>query len=200
MTIQQDKITGLVLAGGRGTRMGGLDKGLQPFRGLPLAQHALQRLRPQVGGVALNANRHPAVYAAWGAPVWPDSQPGYPGPLAGFIAGLEHCSTPWLLTVPCDTPLFPQDLAARLAQTAERTGAAVVLAADAQGRPQPVFCLMRASVLPDLWRFVAAGGRKVREWSAQCGDALAVFDQPGDDPRAFDNANTLAELHALEHL
>ncbi|GAD23993.1 molybdenum cofactor guanylyltransferase MobA [Acidovorax sp. MR-S7] len=199
MTIPAHDITGLVLAGGRGTRMGGVDKGLQPFRGTLLALHALRRLQPQVGAVALNANRHLAEYAAFGTPVWPDTLAGHPGPLAGFVAGLERCGTPWLLTVPCDTPLFPPDLAARLAQAAARTGAGAVLAADAGGLPQPVFCLLRAALLPDLRQFVAGGGRKVRQWAARHGGTLAAFDQPGDDPRAFDNANTLAELHALEH-
>ena len=191
-------ITGLVLAGGRGSRMGGADKGLQAFRGAPLALHALERLRPQVSAVALNANRHLGAYAAFGAPVWQDADPGeYAGPLAGFLAGLTHCATPWLLTVPCDTPLFPHDLAARLARAAAQAQAPIALAATAQ-RPQPVFCLMQTALLPDLRRFMNEGDRKVSQWAARRDHATAAFDAPGDDPRAFDNANTLAELHALE--
>ena len=98
--------------------MGGVDKGLQNFRGLPLALHTLMRLQPQVGDVMINANRNLAAYESFGVPVWPDGLADYAGPLAGFLTGLERCETPWLLTVPCDTPLFPPDLAARLAQAA----------------------------------------------------------------------------------
>ncbi|MDH4289863.1 MAG: molybdenum cofactor guanylyltransferase, partial [Aquincola sp.] len=103
-------ITGLVLAGGRGSRMGGVDKGLQNHRGLPLAMQALLRLQPQVGHLMVNANRNLGAYEAFGAPVWPDPIEGYAGPLVGFLAGLEHCETPWLVTVPCDTPDFPTEL------------------------------------------------------------------------------------------
>ena len=122
-------ITGLILAGGRGSRMGGVDKGLQPFHGVPLAQHALQRLRAQVGPVAINANRHLDTYAALGAPVWPDALPDHPGPLAGFLAGLTHCTSPYLLTVPCDSPLWPADLAERLAEALHTQQAEVAIAA-----------------------------------------------------------------------
>src|SRR5450432_4054443 len=105
-TIGKDRITGLVLAGGRGSRMGGVDKGLQNFRGMPLAMHALLRLQAQVGETLLNANRNIAAYESMGVPVWPDAVPDYPGPLAGFLAGLERCETPYLAIVPCDSPLF----------------------------------------------------------------------------------------------
>ena len=103
--IDPQHITGLVLAGGRGSRMGGVDKGLQLHHGVPLALHALRRLAPQVGPAMLNANRNVEAYAAFGAPVWPDTPPNYAGPLAGFVAGLSHCHTPYLVTVPCDSPL-----------------------------------------------------------------------------------------------
>lgn len=206
MMIDTQHITGLVLAGGRGARMGGLDKGLQPFRGMPLAQHALQRLRPQVGNLLLNANRNLAAYAAFGVPVWPDAQADYPGPLAGLLAGLAHCATPWLLTVPCDTPLFPTDLAARLAEAAAREGCDIAMAAgpepDALGqpvlRPQPVFCLVRATLHQGLAGYVAAGGSKVRAWAQQQHCTVVPFDRPGDAPGAFANANTLNELQALQ--
>ena len=114
MKISPQHVTGLVLAGGRGTRMGGVDKGLQLFEGNPLALHALRRLQPQVAGVAVNANRNLPAYEAFDAPVWPDGLADYPGPLAGFLSGLSHCPTPWLLTIPCDTPRFPTDLAERM--------------------------------------------------------------------------------------
>jgi len=203
-------ITGMVLAGGRGSRMGGVNKGLQPFGGKPLALHTLQRLRAGggLGALAINANRHLAEYANFGVPVWPDPQTDYAGPLAGFLTGLNHCQTPYLLTVPCDTPLFPLDLTQRLAHALAAEDADIALAnapePDASGRPrmrvQPVFCLMRASLLPSLAAFMAAGGRKVGDWTARHHTALACFDQAGDPLNAFANANTMAELHQLEHL
>jgi molybdopterin-guanine dinucleotide biosynthesis protein A len=204
------EITGLVLAGGRGARMGGIDKGLQPFHGEPLALHAIRRLRPQVGALMVNANRNRAAYEAFGAPVWPDDLGDYPGPLAGFLSGLEHCATPWLLTVPCDTPLFPLDLAARLAEAAAAAEAEIAMvtapeAADADAdtapllRPQPVFCLLRTDLRDSLRRYTEAGGRKVHAWTAQHRTVLVPFDRPGDAPQAFFNANTLPELHALEN-
>ena len=116
--IDKSDITGLILAGGRGSRMGGVDKGLQTHLGMPLAMHALLRLAPQVGEMMINANRNLGAYESMGVPVWPDALPDYPGPLAGFLAGLEHCETPYLASVPCDSPLFPEDLVARLAAAA----------------------------------------------------------------------------------
>lgn len=200
-------ITGVVLAGGRGSRMGGVDKGLQPFRGRPLAHHALLRLQPQVGALMVNANRHLPAYADFGVPVWPDGLADFPGPLAGFLTGLQHCTTGWMLTVPCDTPLFPLDLARRLAQAADAAHADVAVAAapetdQANGatalRRQPVFCLMRTTLQGSLHDYLEGGGRKIGTWLAQHACAQAAFDQPGDAAHAFDNANTLAQLQALE--
>jgi len=199
-------ITGLLLAGGRGSRMGGVDKGLQLFNGEPLALHAIRRLGSQVGQLIVNANRNLADYEAFGVPVWPDSLADYPGPLAGFLTGLEHCTTPWLLTVPCDTPLFPPDLAVRLAEAvaAENAEIAMVNAPEiSEGevvlRLQPVFCLLRADLRESLRRYTEAGGRKVHAWTAQHRTVHVRFNRPGDAPDAFFNANTLAELHALEN-
>jgi molybdenum cofactor guanylyltransferase len=188
-------ITGLVLAGGRGSRMGGVDKGLQTLNGVPLVQHALQRLAPQVGPLMVNANRHLDTYAGFGVPVWPDEPADYAGPLAGFLAGLAHCETPWLATVPCDTPRFPLDLVARLA-----TGlgdAALAIATTSEGavvQRQPVFCLMNRALKQDLEAFIAEGGRKIEHWLARhrCADVLF------DDAAAFFNANTAGELRGLE--
>ena len=118
----RNDITGLILAGGRGSRMGGVDKGLQNFNGMPLALHTLMRLQTQVGNVMINANRNLAAYESFGAPVWPDALADYAGPLAGFLTGLERCETPYLLTVPCDTPLFPLDLVQRLADALDARG------------------------------------------------------------------------------
>lgn len=206
--IDTHDITGLILAGGRGSRMGGVDKGLQNFRGLPLALHTLMRLQLQVGEVMINANRNLAAYESFGVPVWPDGLADYAGPLAGFLTGLERCETAWLLTVPCDTPLFPQDLASRLAQAAARDDADIAMAAAPEAedsgtvrvRTQPVFCLLRVTLLESLVRFTQGGGRKIDRWTEQHACTIVPFDQPGDDPHAFYNANTLAELHALEGL
>lgn len=195
--------TGLVLAGGQASRMGGLDKGLQLLAGQPLALHALQRLQPQVRTCLISANRHTDRYAAWGVPVLPDHLQGYPGPLAGFLAGLTACTTPWLLTVPCDSPFFPADLAQRLAACALAEQADLVLAAapDAQGqlRPQPTFALMHRRLSTSLRDFLQHGGRKIGHWAQEQGRILCPFDRATDHPlRSFANINTLAELQTLE--
>jgi len=196
--IARDDITGLVLAGGRGSRMGGVDKGLQPHRGMPLAMQALLRLAPQVGALMINANRNLGAYESMGVPVWPDALPDYAGPLAGFLAGLERCETPWLVTVPCDTPRFPEDLVARLAAGAESESADIAMAAtrepDGTTRTHPVFSLLRATLLESLVDATRAGERKIDRWTAQHRTALVVFDHAG----AFANANTTDELHRLE--
>ena len=197
-------ITGVILAGGRGSRMGGVDKGLQNFNGVPLALYTQLRLSPQVGELLINANRNLAAYESFGVPVWPDAANlgDFAGPLAGFVTALERCETPYMLTVPCDTPLFPHDLVARLAQALEADNADIAMAAareeDGQLRPQPVFCLMRSNLLESVVRFTHGGGRKIDAWTSQHKTSLVAFDLPGDDPKAFFNANTLAELHQLE--
>jgi molybdopterin-guanine dinucleotide biosynthesis protein A len=200
--IDKEDITGVVLAGGRGSRMGGVDKGLQTFRGMPLALHTLLRLGPQVGEAMVNANRNLSAYESFGVPVWPDASADYAGPLAGFLVGLERCETAYLVTVPCDTPLFPSDLVARLTEAMEREGADIAMAAareeDGQLRPQPVFSLLRHELMESLVRFTHGGGRKIDAWTAQHKTVLVPFDRPEDEPAAFFNANTLADLHKLE--
>ena len=200
------QVDALVLAGGRGSRMGGVDKGLQQLNGQSLAAHAVERLKAQqgrrLGRIMVNANRNLDAYRALGLPVWPDALADFPGPLAGFLAGLEHSSRPWLLTVPCDSPLFPLDLLDRLAQAAEREGTdlALALGRDEEGllRRQPVFCLLRRELADSLHAYLQGGGRKIDHWSGSQRHVAVAFDAPGDDPRAFYNANTLAELRALE--
>jgi molybdopterin-guanine dinucleotide biosynthesis protein A len=197
MAIRTEDITGLVLAGGRGSRMGGVDKGLQNHRGLPLALHALLRLQLQVGTTMLNANRNLGAYEAMGVPVWPDEQADFAGPLAGMMVGLAHCETPWLVTVPCDSPNFPIDLVTRLAQAVETEGAELAMAAtreaDGSLQVQPVFCLLSASLLESVHDFLTRGQRKIDRWTAQHRTATVVFD----DVAAFHNANTLDELRRL---
>ncbi|KJS71105.1 MAG: molybdopterin-guanine dinucleotide biosynthesis protein A [Comamonadaceae bacterium BICA1-1] len=201
-----EPVTALVLAGGRGSRMGGVDKGLVPLQGAPLVQQALQRLRMQLGGgpaeIAINANRQLADYAAFGLPVWPDPVPGFVGPLAGFAAGLEHCRTPLLLTVPCDVPRFPLDLLRRLRQALlqEQADLALAAAPDEGGvtRWQPVFCLLRVGLRQSLLDYLEMGECKVQKWARLHCCAVVPFNTPTDDPLAFRNLNTPEQLRALE--
>ncbi len=195
--IPVEQITGLILAGGRGSRMGGVDKGLQNHLGMPLAMQALLRLQPQVGALMINANRNLAAYESMGVPVWPDALADYPGPLAGFLAGLERCETPYLVTVPCDTPNFPTDLVERLAAALVAEDAEIAMAAtqeDGQLQVQPVFCLMAATLMESLVAFTQAGQRKIDRWTGQHRCATVLFD----DANAFFNANTLDELQRLQ--
>lgn len=197
MSIRRDDITGLILAGGRGTRMGGVDKGLQNYRGMPLALHALLRLAPQVGQVMISANRNLAAYESMGVPVWPDPLPDYAGPLAGWLAGLERCTTPYLIAVPCDTPAFPADLVERLAAGLAAADAEIAMAATREAgavRTQPVFSLMKSDLLESLSAFLRSGQSKIMRWTGQRRCVEVVFD----DASAFFNANTLDELQQLQ--
>jgi molybdopterin-guanine dinucleotide biosynthesis protein A len=188
-------ITGLVLAGGRGARMGGIDKGLQPWRGRPLAAHAVARLAPQVAAVMVSANRNASAYAALAARVLADERPDFPGPLAGILAGLRAAATPWLAVVPCDAPRLPEDLVARLAAGAAGGAAGAVarrMHPDGRRRLEPVCCLLATALADDLAAALAGGERQAAAWVAR--HAVPVdFDRPGD-AGAFANFNTLAEL------
>lgn len=193
--IARSDITGLVLAGGRGSRMGGVDKGLQLFCGEPLALRAIRRLGPQVGQVAINANRNIEQYETFGAPVWPDALPDHPGPLAGFLAGMQRCGTPWLLTMACDTPLLPLDLGARLVAALDNTPGARIAMAWAGGRAQPVCCLLQTSLAESLQAYLDRGERQVERWMREHPMVDVPFD---DNPHAFANANTVEDLQTLE--
>jgi molybdenum cofactor guanylyltransferase len=191
------QVTGLILAGGRGTRMGTLDKGLQMFRGAPMALHALMRLSPQVGYVMINANQNIAPYEGFGVPVWQDEMQGFAGPLAGLQTGLIHCETDYLVTVPCDSPFLPTDLVARLGAALEENDADLAVAVTGEGetrQPHPVFCLARASLLPHLTLYLQDGGRKFDTWYS----SLKAVEVHFDDESAFRNINTLDELRKLE--
>jgi len=183
-------ISGVVLAGGLGRRMGGLDKGLVEFRGRPLIAHVLERLAPQVDEILINANRNADTYARFGHRVIADAVGGYAGPLAGLHAGLRSATRSCVLTVPCDSPFLPLDLAARLARAlaARRADLAV---AKTGNRPHPVFALVRRAVLPHLEAFLEAGGRKIDAWYATLAAVEVAFD---DEAEAFRNLNTPEEL------
>ena len=185
-------VTGIVLAGGQGRRMGGVDKGLVPLDGRPMVAHVIERLEAQVGPILVNANQHADAYAALGHPVVPDAVGGYAGPLAGLHAGLSRATTPYVVTVPCDSPFLPPDLVARLAAGLARAGAALAVAKTFD-QPHPVFALVRRDVLPNLSAFLEGGGRKIDAWYA----SLAVVEVPFDDcADAFRNINTRDELAA----
>lgn len=191
--IPREQITGLLLAGGLGTRMGHIDKGLQALNDSTLAGVALERLKPQVGSVLINANRNLATYAQFGYPVMKDEFPGHAGPLAGMHAGLKQCKTPYLLTVPCDTPGFPDDLAQRLAFAMKLAAAEVAFAVTGEsGNPEwhPVLCLMKTTLLPSLEEYLRSGSRKVAGWLLQQPHAQAHFA----DQAAFMNINTPQDL------
>lgn len=197
--LNKELITGLILAGGRGSRMGHVDKGLQPFRGAPMAMHVMLRLSPQVGTMMINANQNLAPYESFGVPVWPDDLTGFAGPLAGLQTGLRHCETPYLVTAPCDSPFLPDDLVARLSEALIVQNADLAVAVTVEGeqtrrQPHPVFCLVKTSLLPHLTDYLQNGGRKIDAWYASVKVAEVCFE----DETAFRNINTLEELRKFE--
>ena len=190
----REAITGVVLAGGLGRRMGGVDKGLQGFNGRPLVQWVLERLTPQVDNVLISANQNLPSYAEFGCTVVADRIPDYVGPLAGLHAALSRASTPLLVTVPCDSPFLPADLVQRLhaSLAAEGVDLAVARAGDQVHR---AFCLVRRELLPQLEAFLASGGRRLGLWHASLKLAEVVFDDEAD---AFSNINTPEDLAHYE--
>ena len=187
-------VTGLILAGGQGRRMQGRDKGWLTLDGKPLVEHVLERLRPQVQAVAISANRNLDRYRALGVPVWPDTLPDRPGPLAGLLAALERIDTDWLLAVPVDCPVLPADLASRLLAAATSRQANAALASVA-GRAEPAFCLVHRRCRSDLADYLARGERRLGAWLARQGAVAVDFT---DQPDAFDNLNTPQDLSRFE--
>ncbi|QWD86584.1 molybdenum cofactor guanylyltransferase [Polynucleobacter paludilacus] len=196
--ISRTEITGLILAGGRAQRMGGVDKGLIPFHHRPLIESVIHRLRPQVGSILINANRNLEQYSTYGFPVLSDDDLSFSGPLAGFAAGLKACPTEYLVTAPCDSPLLPTNLVELLAAKMTEGSFDLVYASskDLAGKAwaQPVFCLMRIAVLKSLQEFISLGDFKIDRWFKQLNVSTAVFDSES----AFANVNTPEELLALE--
>jgi molybdenum cofactor guanylyltransferase len=187
-------VTGLILAGGRGSRMGGVDKGLQIFRGRRLVDHVYERLAPQVGGVIINANQNHDEYRSFGVRVVSDAIAGFAGPLAGFHAGLSVSKRPFLVSVPCDSPLLPPDLVERLYARIDDSGAELAVAKTGD-QPHPVFSLMRRSLLDHLDAFLKGGGRKIDAWYASLNVVEVGFD---DEAEAFSNINTREDLQTWE--
>ncbi|MCM2307476.1 MAG: molybdenum cofactor guanylyltransferase [Sulfuritalea sp.] len=189
-----EHVTGVILAGGQGRRMGGIDKGLQELRGRPMALWVLERLAPQVRSVLISANQNLGRYAEFGCPVLPDRIAGFAGPLAGLQAALAQATTPLLVTAPCDSPFLPADLVARLHAALSADQAQLAVARTGE-RVHRAFCLVRRDLLPQLDAFLAAGGRKVGLWHASLKVAEVVFD---DEAEAFGNINSAEELLALQ--
>lgn len=190
--IARGEVTGIVLAGGLGRRMGGVDKGLVELDGRPMAAHVIARLSPQVGPLLVNANQNAERYAALGHPVVPDAVGGFAGPLAGLHAGLMQAKTTHAVTVPCDSPFLPDDLVARLCDGLQRSDAQLAVARTFE-QAHPVFALVRTDVLAHLAAFLSGGGRKIDRWYATLRVAEVAFD---DRAEAFRNINTRDELAA----
>src|SRR5215468_11576338 len=183
-------VTGVVLAGGQGRRMGSVDKGLVLLQGRPMVRHVLERLRPQVEEILINANQHRAEYEAFGYAVFADAIGGFAGPLAGLQVGLAQAAHPLVATVPCDSPFLPADLVSRLRGALESHGADLAVARTFD-QPHPVFALVRRSLLAHLARFLEGGGRKIDAWYASLKVVEVAFD---DEAAAFRNINTAEEL------
>ncbi|MCG6659046.1 molybdenum cofactor guanylyltransferase [Halomonas campisalis] len=191
MTPQRD-VTGLILAGGQGRRMGGRDKGLEPLAGRPLVTHVMDRLVGRVASVMINANRHLEAYAGFGDRLVTDLEGGYQGPLMGIYSGLRAAETPWVLVVPCDTPALPMALVPRL--VAGLGDCDIAVAHDGE-RLHPVVALLRTRLADDLGEALAAGERKIDRWYARHAWCPVDFH---DCPEAFTNLNTESDKRRHE--
>ncbi len=190
----REHITGVILAGGRGSRMGGEDKGLVLLNGRLMVEHVAMRLQPQVKELLISANRNQERYAVLGYRVIADLLPDYQGPLAGMATALQAAGTPYVVTVPCDSPLIGTDLVARLGRALVREDADVAVAFDGE-RTHPVFLFLKRSLLASLLAFLDAGERKIDRWFGRHRVAMADF---ADCPEAFANVNDPEEHRALE--
>lgn len=190
----KENITAVVLAGGRGRRIGGQDKGLVEVGGRPLIEHILDLVTPQVSAVIINANRNQQVYAGYGYPVISDNLTDYQGPLAGFAAALAACETDYIMTLPCDGPYVPTDLVGRLSSAIKNNNAELAVAHDGQ-RMQPVYALIPRSLLESLQEFLDAGDRKIDLWYARHDTALADFSDVID---TFFNINTEEDRRTID--
>jgi len=190
-----EKITGVLLAGGQGRRMGGVDKGLQLLRSKPMAQHVIERFAPQVDELLINANQNIEQYQGLGYRVIPDAISGFAGPLAGLHRGLSEAAHPLVVTAPCDSPFLPLDLVAQLKAALDANNAELAVAKTGD-QPHPVFSLCRTSVLPSLTAFLESGGRKIDLWYSQ----LKVVEVQFAEEAAFRNINTREELSQNEQL
>lgn len=194
--LSRESITGVILAGGAARRLGGRDKGLMPFAGRPLVEWVIDAVKPQVGALLLSANRNIETYSAYGCPVVQDAEAGFQGPLAGILSAMRAAPSGWVLTVPCDGPRPPPDLAERLARAVCELDVELAVATDGK-RPQSVYALLCVSLAENLAAYLAAGERKVERWHAQHQGALVDFS---DRPDGFVNLNSADEALALEQI
>lgn len=186
--IEKNQITAVILAGGKGSRLGGQDKGLVSYKNKPLIQHVLDRIEPQVGQIIINANRNRDDYAKFEHPVISDELSDFQGPLAGFLTGMRTCNTDYILTLPCDGPDLPDDLISRLVDELEsQQGDNTIVVAHDGKRLQPVHALIPTVLIESLEGFVANGDRKIDLWYAQHRMVTADFS---DKPEVFFNINT----------
>ena len=192
--MRPEKITGVILAGGLGRRMGGVNKGLQRLNGKPLALHVAERLAPQIDELLINVNQNIEQYAAFGYRIVADQIPDFAGPLAGLHAALSAAAHPLVATAPCDSPFLPADLVSRLFSALTATDADLAVARTFE-QPHPVFCLCKRDVLPHLTEFLESGGRKIDRWYAMLKVVEVAFD---DEAEAFENINTREELGRFE--
>jgi molybdopterin-guanine dinucleotide biosynthesis protein A len=190
----ENRVTGAILAGGRARRMGGQDKGLLTLAGEPMISHVIRMLQPQVDALIISANRNVETYAQFGYPIVSDSLDGFPGPLAGMLAAMDHARSDFIITVPCDSPLLFVHYCDRMMQAMRQTHCDLVVAADGS-RIQPVFTLLRTSLREDLSQYIQQGGRKIDLWFARHHKTIADFS---DHLEMFRNINTPDELAALE--
>jgi molybdopterin-guanine dinucleotide biosynthesis protein A len=190
----REQVTGVILAGGRATRMGGTDKGLVAVNGRPMIAWVLDALRPQVADVLINANRNHDVYGEFGSRVVDDGDSDFRGPLAGIASGMRAARTPWVAVVPCDSPLIHGDLVARLYEAAVASGSRIAAAHDGE-RLQPVFALLARDLLDDLAGYLDDGERKIDRWYARHG-----FERVdcSDVAESFANINAPDDKRALE--
>jgi molybdopterin-guanine dinucleotide biosynthesis protein A len=187
-------ITGIILAGGQARRMGGQDKGLISLAGKPMIEYVIKSIEPQVDTIIINANRNQSLYEKYGFPVVADQIEGYCGPLAGMASGLEHATTPFVVTVPCDSPFIPDDLVHKLYSTLQHENAEICTIRS-NGRLQPVFTLMKSELFNSILEFLNNGERKIDKWFDKHRLAIADFS---DQPDTFININSTEELEEVE--
>lgn len=190
----REQVTGVILAGGRATRMGGVDKGLVPINGRPMIAWVIDALRPQVAAVMINANRNHDRYGAFGCPVIDDGDSEFRGPLAGMASAMRVAETPWVAVVPCDSPLITGELVERLYAAVASSGSPVAVAHDGE-RLQPVFALLACTLLADLAGYLDDGQRKIDRWYARHGYESVDFS---DVAESFANINAPEDRSALE--
>jgi molybdenum cofactor guanylyltransferase len=192
---EKHDVTAVILAGGRGRRMDGQDKGLVQLAGRPLIEYVIDAIKPQVETILLNANRNLDQYSRYGYPVIPDALGEFQGPLAGYVAALQHATTRYIVTMPCDGPFVPRDLVERLIKAFTADNAEIAVAHDGE-RLQPVYSLIPVSMATSLCAFLDTGERKIDLWYKQHRTVLADFS---DSPETFRNINTAEQRDRLQN-